>query len=665
MRGRRYAGKKLHKIFYERDVPPADKAAISQRFEEECRRVTQLKHPNIVQMNGVYFHPRTRQPTLVMELMDTSLRHYLEEHPAVPPTVKHSVLLGVASGLVYLHTLSPPLGPIIHRDLTANNVLLNLGEEMIAKIADLGQARIAGRIPAQMAQQQLTKCPGNADHMPPEAQIDDPEYDTALDIFSFGVVMLHTLAHEWPKPLSKLESAFRVRSEVDRRKTYLDKIEGSLLKPLVVECLGDSAESRPVAGELTGTLKLAMKLHPQMQSIREAHKEVLHQVHDLQQQLQEQQVQEQQQARQLSFKNQELIHQMKSMTEVHAQQVEDLQQQLQAQQTREQQQTKVFEQQVRQLELKNQELARQHNEQKQRLEQDIQLHVQEKELLQQQLQDQQRLISSVHQQPQPQLHSRQWEDDQYSPRPRQPQGVGHTLHYPWGTSQVLPALAHPVYHQNVLCQNMRSESTTYKNTGPEKVNITQQMMNLYQQYPQLAPQHTITDQQFSVTQEMRKLFQEYPELAGLPPQQKDTEQPASDDDIEDLYGAEQPTSDDDSLDLYGDDSNPVPVDTQPSPPMECSFDVPAPTFRFNTPAPASEIYSGITKKMLKSGGQEVCVYVAYIFTFYSPPSPSSASFSFHFLLSALCPEPSVLQGLSPLLTGRDSVGIQQVQGIRT
>jgi len=111
VRGRRCAGKKLHKVFYEGDVPRADTAAIAQRFEEECRRMPHLKHRNIVQMIGVHFHPRTRQPTLVMELMDTSLTRYLEERASVPPTVKHSILLGVASGLVYLHTLSPPLGP--------------------------------------------------------------------------------------------------------------------------------------------------------------------------------------------------------------------------------------------------------------------------------------------------------------------------------------------------------------------------------------------------------------------------------------------------------------------------------------------------------------------------------------------------------------------------
>ena len=372
VRGERYAGKKLHKIFYERDVQPKETAAIAERFEEECRRMPHLKHRNIVQMIGVCFHPRTRQPTLVMELMDTSLTRYLEEHAAVPPTVKHSILLGVASGLLYLHTLSPPVGPIIHRDLTGNNVLLSLKDETIAKIADLGQARIVGRNPAQMAR--LSMCPGNMDHMPPEALVDDPVYGTALDIFSFGVIMLHTLAHVWPDPLSKLDSAFRVRSEVDRRKTYLDQIEGSLLKPLVVQCLADSAESRPAASELNGALKLAMKLHPQMQSMIVSHEEVLHQVHDLEEQLQQQHEQHKQRLEQ-------------SMLQ-HKQEKERLQQQLH----QAQQQLLKTEQ---ELKLQNQQLQQQQEQYKQRLEHNICQHMQENKILQEQLhQAQQQLLKT-------------------------------------------------------------------------------------------------------------------------------------------------------------------------------------------------------------------------------------------------------------------------------
>ena len=270
--GRLYAAKKLHGIFNAQDVRPAEKASMAERFEGECLRVLQLKHPNIVEMIGVHFDRTTQQPTLVMELLDTSLCSYLEDNPvaSVTTATKYSILLDVATGLVYLHTLPPPLGPIVHRDLTASNILLALGGKMVAKIADLGQAK---NDPAYTAQRhKLSQVPGNEDHMPPEALLDTPMYNTSLDIFSFGVVMLHTLVHEWPKPLGRLVSATEVRLEVDRRKSYLDQIDGSLLKPLVIECLGQKPEERPVASAVLSALKMGQHCFSEMASLREAHK---------------------------------------------------------------------------------------------------------------------------------------------------------------------------------------------------------------------------------------------------------------------------------------------------------------------------------------------------------------------------------------------------------
>ena len=245
VRGQRCAAKKLHGIFNARDVPPKEKISMTERFETECRRVLYLSHPSIIKMIGIHFDRATHLPTLVMELMDTSLCKYLESNPkpSVTLSTKYSILHDVAGGLVYLHSLPPPLGPIVHRDLTSSNILLALASGVVAKIADLGQAKIDSKYATR--QQQLSKFPGNDDHMPPEASMDNPVYDASLDMFSFGVVMLHTLTHEWPKPLSRMKSYTEVRLEVDRRQKYLDKIADSPLKPLVVQCLSQKPTQRP------------------------------------------------------------------------------------------------------------------------------------------------------------------------------------------------------------------------------------------------------------------------------------------------------------------------------------------------------------------------------------------------------------------------------------
>lgn len=51
---------------------------------------------------------------------------------------RYKIIMGIACGLRYLHEESEP--PIIHRDIKANNILLN--EALNPKIADFGLARL-------------------------------------------------------------------------------------------------------------------------------------------------------------------------------------------------------------------------------------------------------------------------------------------------------------------------------------------------------------------------------------------------------------------------------------------------------------------------------------------------------------------------------------------
>ena len=129
----------------------------------------------------------------MMEYLPHSLDTLLEQRPNLATSVKVSFLSDMAKGLAYLHGQDPP---IIHRDLTARNVLLN--STMVAKIADFGVAHIVNLHGNQAAT--LTRVPGALVYMPPEAD-KDGRYNTKLDIFSFGVVMLFTITQESPKDM--------------------------------------------------------------------------------------------------------------------------------------------------------------------------------------------------------------------------------------------------------------------------------------------------------------------------------------------------------------------------------------------------------------------------------------------------------------------------------
>ena len=161
-KGLRCAGKKIHRVLYDGQV---DRHL--RRFEEECRLLSQLRHPHIVQFLGVHFEADTNAPVLVMEFLPITLTQCLDCYGIMPEEINYSILQDVALGLRYLHEQD---NPIIHRDLSANNVLLSA--DMRAKISDLGVAKILEINPSTM-----TKTPGTQCYMPPEAMVPIPSYD--------------------------------------------------------------------------------------------------------------------------------------------------------------------------------------------------------------------------------------------------------------------------------------------------------------------------------------------------------------------------------------------------------------------------------------------------------------------------------------------------------
>ena len=276
------AAKKIHEVFLDRsEIPATEIRKSAAQFVRECQLMSTLRHPNIVQFLGVCFFPGSRLPALVMERLLTSLHDLLDKETDPPPppdapkpffplSLKCSILHDVASGLTYLHERSPP---IIHRDLSGRNVLLNSG--MVAKIADLGVARI---VPRMRAAATMTKAPGAGVYMPPEALEDKPhfeedkneeepkaKYGGSIDIFSFGIVAIFTLCQAFPcnlLPTAYIEHGrLLARTELERRERYMRMIRRQLrekhpLLQMIKGCL-DFPEDRPSIGEVMRLLKEA------------------------------------------------------------------------------------------------------------------------------------------------------------------------------------------------------------------------------------------------------------------------------------------------------------------------------------------------------------------------------------------------------------------------
>ena len=243
--GTEVAVKEIHSIFMN-EVSEEEFRAFKLSFLRECEQSSQLRHPSIARFFGIYLPPGARVPSLVLERLHCSLTNLLERIPVIPIGTKLSILNHVALGVRYLHSHTPP---IIHRDLSSNNVLLS--KNMEAKIGDLGTLRLVD--PAK--QSQMTTAPGTIHFMPPEvlaANLQSVRYGKELDVFSFGCVMLHILSHQWPTPSEPVVTdpvtfEMKARSEVERRRSYFDRIDRSrlgVLIPLIESCLSSLPKNR-------------------------------------------------------------------------------------------------------------------------------------------------------------------------------------------------------------------------------------------------------------------------------------------------------------------------------------------------------------------------------------------------------------------------------------
>ena len=202
---------------------------------------------------GVYYPEVGTMPVIVMEKMKYSLRQLVENHNNISLNIKLNILDEACLGLRYLHTRNPP---IIHCDLTPNNILLSPYLE--AKISDLGVAKAM----QTRSLRSMTKAPGATDFMPPECLCDHPVYGLPLDVFSYGGVVLFTVTGLWPQPSSWVqfdsETGNRtVLTEVQRRQQYLDKMIGRAaeLRSVVISCLDDNPKMRPSVTEVSVSVK--------------------------------------------------------------------------------------------------------------------------------------------------------------------------------------------------------------------------------------------------------------------------------------------------------------------------------------------------------------------------------------------------------------------------
>ena len=174
----------LDNKLYEKAIQQVSKTIIVTDFVQVCQQIVGIDHPNITKVIGTCMLPGHTLPMMVMELLDNNLHQYLETNQNIPLVLKQSILEDVGKGLLFLHTQSP--FPIIHRDLTAHNVLLT--SSMIAKVTDVGNSSFADL--AMRHAGSVVYAPRVSVYMPPEYEKEWEKNSPSLDVFSFGHLVL-------------------------------------------------------------------------------------------------------------------------------------------------------------------------------------------------------------------------------------------------------------------------------------------------------------------------------------------------------------------------------------------------------------------------------------------------------------------------------------------
>ncbi|KAK4596237.1 hypothetical protein RGQ29_014327 [Quercus rubra] len=184
--GQVVAVKKLHPL-------SEDSVVNLKAFTSEICSLTEIRHRNIVKLHGFCSHPR--HLLLVYQFLEGgSLERILnnDELALEFDWVKRvNVVKDVASALSYMH--HDCSSPIIHRDLSSKNVLLD--SEYESHVSDFGTARIMSSDTSYW-----TSFAGTFGYIAPEHAY-TMEVSEKSDVYSFGVVALEVIIGRHPASL--------------------------------------------------------------------------------------------------------------------------------------------------------------------------------------------------------------------------------------------------------------------------------------------------------------------------------------------------------------------------------------------------------------------------------------------------------------------------------
>lgn len=225
----------------------------TQELIEEIKLVSTLRHASIVQLVGAAWTHESDLQALFEYMEGGDLRSYLDNEKTDRSWTleKVQIAIDIVEALVYVHSFNPPL---VHRDLKSHNILLSL--DMEAKISDFGVSRY------ESEQNTMTAGVGTGCWLAPEVISGRNDYGTAVDIFSFGVVLSELDSHRLPYADATTPSGNKLSDlmllelvATGQLRPTLSPSCPSKIAQLADRCLSLNPEDRPTATQIAYMLR--------------------------------------------------------------------------------------------------------------------------------------------------------------------------------------------------------------------------------------------------------------------------------------------------------------------------------------------------------------------------------------------------------------------------